>query len=119
MSAKKSGEMMKGDDSPTGEMKNKFVKILEIMAWPMVIVAFLISSGLQLVFFSLVRVAIPSMVCAALFFMFVVTIKGAESMQGESDHPMGTQFIWMFELVIWPCMVMAYLLNSGLYDIMV
>ena len=111
--------MMKGDDSPTDHVKSKFVKILEIMAWPMLLVAFLISSGLQLVFFSLVRVVIPSFVGAALFFMFVVTIKGAEAMQGESDHPMGTQFIWMFELVIWPCMVMAYLLNSGLYDILV
>jgi len=46
LSARTSGEMMKGDDSPTGHVKGKFVKILEIMAWPMLLVAFLISSGL-------------------------------------------------------------------------
>ena len=62
---------------------------------------------------------IRSCVFAALFGIFVLARKSGEGIKGEPSNSVGNQFLTMFELVILPLFVIAYLLSAGVYDLLV
>ena len=54
-----------------------------------------------------------------LFGIYVLADKSAQAMEGEADATLQNRYLTMFETVIYPMLVIAYLLNSGAYDLLV
>ena len=54
-----------------------------------------------------------------LFGIYVLADKSAQAMEGEAEATLHNRYLTMLETVIYPMLVIAYLLNSGAYDLLV
>jgi len=54
-----------------------------------------------------------------LFGIYVLADRSSKMIKGEATDSIGNHFITMFETVIYPLFIIAYLLNSGVYDLLV
>lgn len=68
---------------------------------------------------AMIQVMIRGITFTALFFIYLLAWKSGQSIKGEPSNSIGNQFITMFEVRIVPLFIIAYLLNSGLYDLIV
>lgn len=48
---------------------------------------------------------------------FFLVAKGGTFFKGDKETNIGIQLVWMSFYVIWPCLVTAYILSSGIYDL--
>lgn len=56
---------------------------------------------------------------ALLFSVYVLAQKSGDAIEGESSTSIANRFKIMFTTVVFPMIVIAYLLNSGIYDLLV
>jgi hypothetical protein len=54
-----------------------------------------------------------------LFGIYILADRSAQAMENDPSTTFHNRFITMFETVIYPMLVIAYLLNSGAYDLFV
>ena len=54
-----------------------------------------------------------------LFGIYVLADKSGKAMEGDASTSFQNRYIIMFQTVIYPMLVISYLLNSGVYDLLV
>lgn len=54
-----------------------------------------------------------------LFGIYILADRSAKAMENDPSTSFHNRYITMFETVIYPMLVIAYLLNSGAYDLFV